>query len=357
MCSRSVAPLALAILGIVPALPGQSATDYGQHYQNLRQASARLDAYFDSASRRRIVPGSIDTIRAGALVVYTVPAFRARARIATDSAWLILMRIFGRSAALAGGTPLLLESSVERDSSSLVGIVNGSPVQLPTGTPVAQVTRGLINVIGPMIYSHADGELKRWLPWIYGDTIIQLDLETAYEELAASPWSANRGCFGGSLVACRRALGITQSDPATGWYDAPDRRYYVAHVLLSASSAARDCIRDGDDQACIASLKRAPGGAPQPPMGVVARQFLVALAINAGGAEAYDRLTAHADEPIETRLSAAAGMPIDTLVSRWRAAIVAARPITVAADARAAWAAVAWGVLLMGIALRSSRWR
>lgn len=356
MCRRIFTPLAV-VLAFARAAPGQSASDYGRHYQSLRQASAQLDARLDSASERRIVPGSVDTIRAGALVVYATPEFRARARIAADSAWLMVTRIFGGSAALAGGTPVLLQFSARRDSASLEGVVNGVPVELPAGTPVVQVTRGLLDVIGPAIYGHADAELKRWLPWIYGDTIIRLNLEAVYEELATSPWSASRGCFGGNLVACRLALGITAVDPATGWYDATDRRNYVAHVLLSPSTAARDCIREGDDQACIASLKRAPGGSPEPPLGAQARQLLVALAINSGGPEAYDRLVERAGEPLETRISAAAGVPIDTLVHRWRTRIIAAQPQTVAADSRAAWAAVAWGVLLMGIALRSTRWR
>ena len=357
MCRQFVPLLALVIVVIARAAPGQSTAEYQQHYQRLRQASAQLDAHFESVSRVRVVAGSVDTSRAGALVVYATPEFRARAHIATDSAWLMLTRIFGGKASLAGGNPLLLESSERHDSASLEGVVNGSLVELPAGTPVAQVTHGLVNVIGPVIYSHADVELTRWLPWIYGDTIIRLNLGSLYEELATSPWSASRGCFGANLLACRRALGITPDDPATGWYDATDRRNYVAHMLVPPTTATRDCIRDGDDQACIASMNRAPGGAPEPPLGAQARQLLVALAIIDGGAEAYDRLIDHAGQPIEARIGTAAGVPIDTLVSRWRARILAIHPKTVAADARAAWAAVVWGVLLMVVALRSSRWR
>ena len=360
MYRRVFPPVALVVLAIAPIATGQSAMDYGRHYQRLREATARLDAHFDSASKRRIVPGSVDTIRAGALIVYTAPELRARARIATDSAWLLVTRIFGSRAALAGGTPLLLESSERRDSASLEDLVNGVLVELPPGTPAEQVRRGVLDVIGPAIYGHADAELKRWLPWIYSDTILRLNVETLYEELATSPWSASRRCFDGSLVACRLALGITPVDPITGWYDAADRRNYVAHVLplpITAITAARECVRDGDDQACIASLKRAPGGAPEPPLGAQARQLLVALAINTGGPDAYDRLLEHAGQPLEIRISAAAVVPIDTLVYRWRTRIISAHPQTVAADARAAWAAVAWGVLLMVIALRSTRWR
>ncbi len=359
MC-RPHLPISVAILlhlGAPRPAIAQSSAEYGKRYAALMHATSKMNAYFDSASKHRLVPGSIDTIRVGALVVLTAPSLRSRARAAADSAWGLLTRVFGAEAALASGTPLLLESADRGDSGSLASAVNATVVQVPKTANVMLVARGMLATLGPAIYGHADNELKRWLPWVYADTVLRLHLDAVYEELATSPWSAGQACFEGNFVACRLALGISRVDPVTGWYNAADRRRYVQHVLAPSTTAARDCVDGGDDQACIVSLKRAPGGSPGPPLGAQARQFLLALAINAGGQRSYERLIAGAGGPLEDRIAAAANLPIDSLVSRWHAQVVAARPKTVAADARAAWAAVAWGVVLMVVALRSTRWR
>jgi hypothetical protein len=353
---RAAGVLTLLLPATARLAAAQSTADYARRYRALQQATAQLNAHFNSASQHRLVPGSIDTIRTGALVVYVAPRMRALARAASDTAWRMLTRIFGKHAAVASATPLLLESADQQDNAALVNVVN-TAVRVPGGTTAAQITRSILDAIASPIHGNADEELKRWLPWVYTDTILRFHEDALYEELATSPWSAARECFAGDRVACRRALGITRVDPATGWYDATDRRFYVAHMLGTSGTAARDCVEGGDDEACIAMLQRAPGGSPVPPLGAQTRQLLLALAINAGGPQAYERLIAHAGEALENRLAMAANLPIDSLVDHWRARIIAGRPQTVAADARAAWAAVAWGVVLMVVAMGSTRWR
>jgi hypothetical protein len=54
---------------------------------------------------------------------------------------------------------------------------------------------------------------------------------------------------------------------------------------------------------------------------------------------------------------AAAGVPIDTIVSRWQAHIRGAERINDTMNLRTAMAWVLWMLLLIGLAARSSRWR
>src|SRR5437773_1625090 len=102
----------------------------------------------------------------------------------------------------------------------------------------------------------------------------------------------------------------------------------------------------GDDSACVRLMQAATRDQIAPPISIHARQSFLTLAIDAGGPGTYGRLLAARGQPLDARLAAATGLPVDSLVSRWRAWILAARPKTVAADPRAAWAAVGWGVLL-----------
>jgi len=117
------------------------------------------------------------------------------------------------------------------------------------------------------------------------------------------------------------------------------------------------CTRDGDDSSCIQLMRGPVGTEIAPPFSVHVRQLLLTMAIEAGASGAFDRLIRTEGQPLDARLAAASGLPIDSLVSQWRARVLSAHPKTVAADERAAWAAVCWGVLLIGVALRSSRWR
>jgi hypothetical protein len=352
----------LLLLGMALPAKGQTVAEIREHYVALLRRTTLLKARYDSESKAHLATFFVDTIRAGTIILYAIPSMRAVARIGADSAWLLLSRIYGRWAdsarnarllvsrlQMTGGEPSRDQALADGLGASIVGI--SEPVRAD------QITRGTLAIVSPLIYGRADGVLKRWLPWIYPDTVLRLHADAMYEELATTPWSAARRCYSGDLTACRLSLGVTRVDPATGWYNAMDRRVYVAQVLHGTSEAARDCVDAGDDAACIASLKRAPGGAPEPPLGDQARQFLLALAINAGGPRAFERLMAHPQEPLDARIEAAADIPLDSLITRWRDQILAGHPKTVAADSQAAWAAVAWGIALTIVALRSTRWR
>ena len=167
----------------------------------------------------------------------------------------------------------------------------------------------------------------------------------------------------GARVACRRALGLTgNDDPILNWYDAADRRMLVRTSNYSwwhrgAGLLYQRCVGGGPDADCEAALRALPAIAITPPLTGTSRLHLLETALDAGGVGAYDRLLANPRSSMDTRLTAAAALPGDSLLALWRGRVLAARPTTVALQANAAWAAVLWSTLLGVLALRSTRWR
>jgi hypothetical protein len=85
--------------------------------------------------------------------------------------------------------------------------------------------------------------------------------------------------------------------------------------------------------------------------------LLVREALQIGGREAYRRLVADPAAPIGARLAATAGLPLDSLVVRWRSRALAARPPRITLTWWTSAAALGWTLILGLCALRSSRWR
>jgi hypothetical protein len=93
------------------------------------------------------------------------------------------------------------------------------------------------------------------------------------------------------------------------------------------------------------------------PLGLDARETLLHLALRLGGREAYHRLMAAADQPMADRLASAAGVTTDSLLTRWRAAVLAARPAPLALPSSGVWMGLGWALFFAACGLRSSRWR
>jgi hypothetical protein len=145
------------------------------------------------------------------------------------------------------------------------------------------------------------------------------------------------------------------------WYpSAAEHRRLVPRLLRGDSRVNRQALAaciGGSDAACLQLLSTVPASAFPKPLGYNARATLVDLALRLGGRGAYHVLATSEDMPIGDRLAAAAGVPIDSLISRWRAEIIASRPEPVALPPWGLWIAVGWVVAFAGCGLRSSRWR
>lgn len=367
MCDRlrRAAMIASLLLGATGTGQAQTVAEFRQRLDALSRLSRRISDTLAVMRRSPVRALPVDTIRIGALVVVAAHSVSDHARPGVDSAWSMLSRLYGARAGAVERTPITLQYADQKEGELPADEFREPPVWIPRHASVNEVAARILAGASPAIYRSVDPQLQEWVPHPYaftirGSTSIRDSIPSGlFAELATSPWRSTRECFDGRLDACRRALGISGKDPVLDWFDAADRRHYAENHLksLPASQSRYATCRSGDDAACIALMRLAPRPRPEPPLGVTTRLLLLALALDAGGRSAFDRLLDRPTDPLDARLAAAAGMPVDSLIGRWRARVIAAHPKTVAADERAAWGAVAWGVLFALMALRSTRWR
>ncbi len=221
-------------------------------------------------------------------------------------------------------------------------------------------------VAGRGYWAGADSVLRGWREssdpvWRIGEA----SLEPLYEQLVTSPWTVPRRCFQGDLASCRGLLAL---DPAAhvllASYTPEEREVMVARAVgyasvrvpaekIGACTSRHEAARCADVLVETFPAPWSHGGALGPP----GRQALLALALEMGGAGAFDTLVASASAPMGARLARTAGVSVDSLVTRWRNAILAARPRTVTVTPAGGWAALGWATLLGLMALGSSRWR
>jgi hypothetical protein len=189
-------------------------------------------------------------------------------------------------------------------------------------------------------------------------TISPAEVGDLAAELLRTPARPNRACYAGETMACAAALGIhVGPDTLDEWFERstwPRLAGMVYGELNGLERVARQrCMDSGDLSACRSILTPAR---VLPPVSVIGRQYLVQLALESGGASAFERLTADPGATIEQRLAGAAGVPIDTLLERWSAGLRAA-PRSPAASYQELLLGLAWSGLLLAMALRGSRWR
>ncbi|HJQ65326.1 MAG TPA: hypothetical protein VJ816_03060, partial [Gemmatimonadales bacterium] len=303
---------------------------------------------------------------AGALVVAVAPTAVERTRPAVDSVWRALSSRFGAGAAVVGQALIVIQYADQPEGEIPLEQSPTPPLYIPNRTAANEIVDLVMGWVSPTVFRSVDARLQEWVPHPYAftsrgaaSTLLRANRASLYAELATAPWHSARTCFRGAIRDCRAALGISGTDPVLDWLDAADRRHYVDSYLkyLPVPRTRYDRCASGDDDECIALTRLAPNQRPSPPLSVTARLLLLALALDAGGPDAFPRLLEHPDRSMDARLEAAAGLPIDSLVAGWRHDVLATHPKTVAADARAAWGAVVWSVLLAIAALRSTRWR
>jgi len=322
-----------------------------------RHATAVADA-IDSLERARVFVGH-DTIRVGALTIVTnaspLPLREAAARV-----WPLIDSVYGDDARQLEERPYVIvpvdpDTSVERPPWH-----NGT--EIPWDQDVTSLTLLLLSTV-PI--APADTALQGWLggpvrPLIHAD----LERADVYVRLVTAPSEASRRCLIGDIGACRDALDLFgRGDRVARWYpSARERRsllktftpYYFDRGVQQPM--LRACA-EGSDSACTELLRSLPPGALPRPLSYDARATLLSDALRLGGRAAYHRLVASAGLPIADRLAAAGGMAIDSLLARWRAEILAARPVPVSLPPRGMWIALGWTILFAFCGLRSSRWR
>src|SRR5881397_224704 len=325
-----------------------------------RRASALADMV-DSLNHGRAAGGT-DTISVGVLRIVATPS-PARLREAAARAWPVIDSLYGSEAQQLAQRPYLI-APYDPDTTSPKPMLRGA-IQVPWDKDVASLVMILLTNV-PI--GRPDAALQNWLG---GPVLPIIHPEPAhaavYVQLVTAPSQAARSCFLGVMNDCRNALGLAESpDPLRQWYPSVGERRalvvrsfaeYFGYLDHGARKPTLQSCGAGSDAACTELLRSLPPGVLPRPLTYDARAALVHIALRLGGREAYHRLIATPALPIPQRLAGAAGVSVDSLVSLWRAEILAARPAPVTLPPWGPWAALGWTAVFAVCALRSSRWR
>ena len=355
MSSKTRRLLFVAVLILPHDLEGQGSTALQARADSLlhewRQANI-LAAVQDSLRAAAHIAGR-DTIRVGALTILANPSPLPLAQAAAQ-AWPEIERFYGPAAQALARHPVVIQA-VDPDTAVLTSGPAGI-LRIPWDQDQGQLVRALVG--------SADlGSLDRGLrDWLEGPITPLFDLRPTlsrvYVQLVTAPSQAVRHCFAGDLAACRDALSLTDTTGLISrWYGPEERRAIVASSFLDwgpHQAGFRSCVT-GSDSACLDLLESV--GNVRHPLDYGARHTLLATAVALGGHGAFSRLLAASNGPTGTRLAEASLVTEDSLVARWRADVLAARPKPVALPPWGAWIALAWAGVFAGCALRSSRWR
>ena len=322
-----------------------------------REAGALADLV-DSLERARAGEGR-DTIAVGALRIVTNPS-PLPVRQAAARAWPVIDSLYGTLAADLTRRPYFIRA-VDPDTAAPRSVFHVG-LEVPWDLDEALVVTLLLTNV-PM--TPPDAVLGDWLGAPLRPAVrSQHDRATVYVQLVTAPSDASRRCFLGEIARCVDALGLGDAaGELQRWYpSAGERRALVTGSFAEffnhgATAAAFRACASGSDGDCTELLRGLPGSALPRPLGYEARATLVHLALRLGGRDAYRRLLANPSEPLRARLAAAAGVPLDSLIDRWRGDVIASRPATVLLPAWAFAVALAWTALFAGCGLWSTRWR
>ncbi len=322
-----------------------------------RQASAFADL-IDSLERERAGVGR-DTIAVGSLRIVTNPS-PLPIREAAARAWPVIDSLYGTAAADLIRQPYIIRA-VDPDTAVRRSVFHVG-MEVPWDLDEASLVTLLLSNV-PI--ARPDPALADWLGTSLRPPLrARQDRAAVYVQLVTAPSQAARGCFLGEVARCEDALGLGDAASALErWYpSAGERRALVTRSFAEyfnhgASVGSFHACVAGNDSDCAELLRSLPGSALPRPLGYDARGTLVHLALRLGGRDAYRRLLANPAAPIADRLAAAAGEPVDSLVARWRAQVIASRPATVLLPAWGFAVALGWTALFAVCGLRSSRWR
>ena len=358
-----VAVLLACIAGTSPArLEAQDAAPYRARVDSIArlwEAARESAARADSARRAAI---TVDTIMRGALVVMTTPQFTDVVEPATQLAWEQLGATLREDTALMRGRAFYVVSTKTEDpvperiqqEAEVIAYADGSTFE------------DVATKIGQRIEIAAIADLDEPTSLFFGNHVplrpyADRGWTKVYVELATAPWSLVRACYLGDLGRCAEASDVPAADdPVTEWYDAADRRRYVAadpRWYHERDPRRTQCIDAGSDRACLDLLRSLEPGELRPPLSERARHSLAVAALELGGDGAYGRLLSEASHGPEQRLMSAAGISRDSLFTAWHARVLAAGPEPTTITRVAGWTAFFWVIAFATLAARSSRWR
>ncbi len=267
----------------------------------------------------------VEVARIGGLVLSATPANRAVATRAFEAFLIERARWFGTSVPSPSGFRLVMNILPERSIFTRFGnlkrearlVLTGLPdtadaVRTERGTTTKDLGVQLLNGFSEMMFLTLGAATSQWLG---NSPPFQMSEHErrglAMYMIMTSTGKAERGCVSGDLATCAYSLGLR----------------------TAPSSDLTDAF----------------------PTMVRADRFLPALEI--GGAGAWGRVAAVRPARAEEALTLASGLSADSLLTRWRAGMLALKPDVGPMPPESALLAAGWvGVILLGT-LGVSRWR
>lgn len=359
----------LPLVLVVSALAGQTAAAPDAGPGRTRQLEARADslarlweeanalANLADSLAHGDYPGNVDTLSAGSLrIIHNASVLPLEA--AAERAWPLIDSLFGSAGRELQQRPYLIHA-IDPDSQVRTRPTWG--IVIPWDRTVKE-TADLLLIYVPM--RPVDPAFKAW----YGDAIrpstrgTRFDLEQSYLSLVTSHYGVGQDCFLGSIESCRSVLGLDDPADPIRLFRTQAERQEAARGMMPTywenefRAAFIPCVA-GADSSCVVMLRLLrPSQLPRP-VAMIARQTLVSLTLRLGGRDGYARLMADSAAPMPARLRAASGLPLDSLLTLWRASVIAARPNPVELPLFGPLVGLGWAAVFGVCALRSSRWR
>lgn len=164
--------------------------------------------------------------------------------------------------------------------------------------------------------------------------------------------------FGEMMIASVPTLSAWMETPPPLSMDESERRDQAMYAFVTAMGPIeRRCVA-GDVTACSVAMRirQVEGAEDGDRYSPFMRADLLYFALDLGGPGAWARLRSAADSGVGAMLSAAARMPTDSVLARWRSGLLALRPATAVITARSALIAITWSAILLIGALGASKW-
>jgi hypothetical protein len=347
---------------LVARLEAQDAAPYRARVDSLahlwvetREAAARADSLRRSGVR-------IDTVAAGPVLLLAPPEERGAVEAAARVVGERLPAALQADTALLRARAFFVFSDEWREPVPRFDRRRVNTVVFHHESDAADIARRIIEKLEATAALEADEDTREWL----GNRVPlrpsrPQELTRVYVELATGASLAVRECYLGDLEGCADALVLTApEDPVGEWYAPQGRRELVLRLwqrFRRTDPRRVQCVDAGVDGACAELLRSVQPEYLPPPLSREARRALTALALETGADGAYQRFL-HAPTPdVDARLTNAAGVPRDSLLAGWRAAVLAARPEPTTITRSVGWTAFLWIVVFAVAAARSSRWR
>lgn len=366
--ARTLVATAVLLATAGHATGAQSAVEYRVRVDSLartwrglvaREAETRSDS-----GRRSMIPR--DSVRIGSIIVRADTAFVAIGRKAAERLAPRVERAYGTaSQRLARYQFVIRGRSMETSPVSVVtGAADSTGEVRLRSTVFAEadaIAATWAQKVQDLMTGEIDPDVRHWLRTTV--PLNRMDAESwshARIDLLVANAEAARRCANDDAAHCSLALGLSPvTDAAFAYYNARERRTIVerhAGVLRRADPAFFDrCSAEQSQPACDSLVRMVPSEAIDPPVPPSVRQSLTRYALDLGGDGAFDRFMRPAG--VSERLAAAAQVPIDSLIARWREKLLDSRTSSTALDATTALSSLFWIGLCACLSLRSSRWR